>query len=71
MLVVALCDANVLYPNTLRDFLLRLGLEHVIQVRTTEQILDEAFGNLETNRPDLEPARFQRTRKLMVRRRSS
>lgn len=67
MLVVALCDANVLYPNTLRDFLLRLGLERVIQVRTTEQILDEAFGNLETNRPDLEPARFKRTRELMVR----
>lgn len=66
MLVVALCDANVLYPNTLRDFLLRLGLEQVIQVRTTEQILDEAFGNLEANRPDLDPARLKRTRDLMV-----
>lgn len=66
MLAVCLCDANVLYPSTLRDLLLRLALERVIQVRTTEKILDETFRNLQTNRPDLDPARLQRTRALMI-----
>ena len=66
MQTVALCDANVLYPSTLRDFLLRLALERIIRIYTTEQILDEAFNNLWANRPDLDPARLQRTRCLMI-----
>jgi len=66
MQTVALCDANVLYPSTLRDLLLRLAVEQVIRIRTTEQILDEAFDNLLANRPDLDAARLQRTRSLMI-----
>lgn len=66
MQIVALCDANVLYASTLRDFLLRLALEGVFQIHTTEQILDEAFDNLRANRPDISPQRLQRTRSLMI-----
>lgn len=65
MLPVVLYDANVLYPSTLRDVLIRVGLERVYAPRWTEQILDELFRNLRRNRPDLDPARLDRTRALM------
>lgn len=60
-------DANVLYPSTLRDVLIRLGQRRVVRARWTEQILDEVFRNLLTNRPDLDPERLARTRELMNR----
>lgn len=39
-------DANVLYPFTLRDTLLRAAAEGLFQVHWSEQILDEATRNL-------------------------
>lgn len=36
-------DANVLYPNTLRDILIRLAGTGIYQARWTENILDEVF----------------------------
>lgn len=62
---VVVYDANVLYPSTLRDVLIRVGLARLVQPKWTEQILDEVFGNLRANRPDLNPERLDRTRRLM------
>lgn len=65
MSFTALYDADVLYPASLRDLLVRLGLTGLFRARWTEAILDEAIGNLLRNRPDLEPERLARTRELM------
>lgn len=37
----------------------------LVQPKWTDRILDEAFGNLRVNRPDLDSARLDRTRQLM------
>ena len=58
-------DASVLYPNTLRDLLVRIAQSGLVQARWTEQILDEMFGALQRDRPDLDPAKLDRTRILM------
>lgn len=65
MIPTVVYDANVLYPSTLRDVLIRVGIEHLVVPRWTDQILDETFRNLATNRPDLSPERLARTRDLM------
>ena len=39
---IAVYDADVLYPNTLRDLLIRIAqLPHLVQAKWTEKILDE------------------------------
>lgn len=65
MAIVALYDANVLYPNTLRDVLIRVAIAGLVQAKWTDEILDEVFQHLKENRPDLDPARLDRTRALM------
>lgn len=65
MPLVVVYDANVLYPSSMRDVLIRVGLARLVQPKWTEQILDEVFRNLRANRPDLDPARLDRTRELM------
>lgn len=62
---VVLYDANVLYPSTLRDLLIRVAQAGLVQAKWTERILDEVFGNIATNRPDLDPQRLARARELM------
>ncbi|MEU4386302.1 PIN domain-containing protein [Promicromonospora sp. NPDC023805] len=62
---IALYDANVLYPSTLRDVLIRVGIAQLVVPRWTDRILDETFRNLKEDRPDLDPARLDRTRTLM------
>lgn len=52
---VVLYDADVLYPNTLRDLLIRIAQARLVQAKWTHQILDEVFDNLRQNRPDLNP----------------
>ncbi|WP_445259331.1 PIN domain-containing protein [Nocardioides aurantiacus] len=64
---VVLYDANVLYPSTLRDVLIRVGMAGLVQAKWTEQILDETFVHLKENRPDLDPEKLDRTRVLMNR----
>jgi len=64
---VVLYDANVLYPSTLRDLLIRVAQAGLVQAKWTDQILDEVFDNLEKNRPDLAPQNLARTRDLMNR----
>lgn len=65
MAFVAVYDANVLYPNILRDVLIRVAGAGLVQAKWTETILDETFRNLRANRPDLAPDALGRTRRLM------
>lgn len=65
MAFVAVYDANVLYPNILRDVLIRVAEAGLVQAKWTETILDETFRNLRANRPDLAPDTLARTRRLM------
>jgi predicted nucleic acid-binding protein len=60
-------DANVLYPNSLRDLLIRVAQADLVDAKWTDRILDETFRNLKENRPDLDPAKLDRTRELMNR----
>ena len=48
-------DANVLYPNLLRDILLSLAVAGLYHARWTTCINDEWSRNLVANRPDIEP----------------
>ncbi|WP_121703299.1 PIN domain-containing protein [Streptomyces sp. E5N298] len=66
MAFIAVYDANVLYPSTLRDVLIRLAQAGLVQAKWTDQILDETFRNLKKNRPDLDPYKLDRTRELMA-----
>jgi hypothetical protein len=65
--VVVVYDASVLYPSTLRDLLIRLVQSGLVTAKWTDRILDEVFGSLARDRPDLDPARLLRTRALMIR----
>jgi len=49
----AILDANVLYPNLLRDLLLSLASAGLYHARWTSKINDEWTRNLIANRPDL------------------
>jgi hypothetical protein len=66
MAFVVLYDASVLYPGTLRDLLIRIAQSGLAQAKWTEQILDEMFAALRRARPDLDPAKLDRTRTLMA-----
>lgn len=65
MAFVVVYDANVLYPNLLRDLLIRVAQRGLVRARWTNRILDEVFDNLRANRPDLDPGKLSRTRELM------
>lgn len=67
MAFVVLYDANVLYPSTLRDLLIRIAQAGLVQAKWTDQILDEVFRNLAANRPHLDSQKLTRTRDLMNR----
>lgn len=64
---IVVYDANVLYPNSLRDLLIRVAQAGLVQAKWTDKILDETFDNLKQKRPDLDPAKLDRTRQLMNR----
>jgi hypothetical protein len=63
--LVAVLDANVLYPQFLRDVLLRLAAAELFTPRWSDRIQREWMRNLAENRPDLPPARIARVRTLM------
>jgi predicted nucleic acid-binding protein len=58
-------DANVLYPNTLRDLLIRIAQSGTVQAKWTNASLDEMTAALRRNRPDIPDARLDRLRDLM------
>jgi predicted nucleic acid-binding protein len=64
---VVVADACVLYSALLRDLLMHLCLKGLIQLRWSDAIHDEWTRSLIANRPDLDPARINRTRALMER----
>ena len=53
MAFVALYDANVLYPGSLRDLMIRLGCSGLYQAKWTEHILDEAFAAIASEQPEI------------------
>jgi hypothetical protein len=65
MSIPVLYDACVLYGNAVRDLLMRIAISGMIRAHWTDEILDEAFGNLIANRPDLSPERLAVTRERM------
>jgi predicted nucleic acid-binding protein len=65
MTFVVIYDANVLYGNTLRDFLIRIAQSGMVQAKWTNKILDEMLGNLSRNRPELAEAKLDRLRSLI------
>lgn len=60
-------DANVLYPNTLRDLLLRIAQSGTVQAKWTNAILDEMAAALRRNRPDIPAEKIERLLELMNR----
>jgi hypothetical protein len=62
---VVVLDANVLFPARLRDLFVRLAIAGIYRARWSELILDECFGNIRSQRPDLAAHRLERTRDLM------
>lgn len=65
MSVPVLYDACVLYGNEVRDLLIRIALSGLARAHWSDEILDETFGNLAANRPDLPPERLAVTRERM------
>ena len=59
-------DACVLYPNALRDLLIRTARSGIVQARWSEQILDECFRSIQQNIPHISDTALARTRQLMT-----
>ena len=62
---IVVYDSNVLYPNTLRDLLIRLAQSGIVQAKWTDLILDEVFTNIAKNRPDIDPEKSAILRQKM------
>lgn len=62
---VAVYDACVLYPASLRNLLMHLALSGVFRARWTARIHDEWMEHLLANRPDIPRQKLERTRRLM------
>jgi len=58
---IALLDANVLWSTAVRDTLLRAAEYMLFRPVWSAEILDEVARNLKRRRPDLDPARIDRT----------
>jgi hypothetical protein len=63
--VIAVYDANILYPAPLRDLFVRLAQAGLVRARWTETIHDEWVRNVLKDNPALSPDRLARTRALM------
>ena len=65
MTPIAVLDACVLYPPSLRDLLMRLAVAGAYKPRWTEKIHEEWIRNVLANNPDVTLAQLERTRRLM------
>ncbi|WP_164019112.1 PIN domain-containing protein [Pyxidicoccus trucidator] len=65
MSFIVVYDACVLFPAPLRDLLVRVSLTGIFQAKWTEQILDECFRSIASQRPDLSPAQLARSRQFL------
>ena len=63
---IVVYDANALYPNTLRDLLIRIAQQpHLVQAKWTNEILDEMLRALRKNMPDITEEQAARLRERM------
>ncbi|WP_371173726.1 PIN domain-containing protein [Buchananella felis] len=58
-------DANVLYPNTTRDVLIRVAQAGLVQAKWTKRILTEMTVALRRTRPDITEEKATRLESLM------
>jgi hypothetical protein len=65
MAFIVVYDTNVVYPNTLRDLLIRVSQAGLVQARWTNEILDETLRALSRSRPDIPSGKLDRLRQLM------
>ena len=65
MTPIAVLDACVLYPPSLRDLLMWLASRRVYALRFTEEIHTEWTRSVLTDNPEVTPAQLDRTRRLM------
>lgn len=63
--VIAIYDANVLFPAPLRDLLIRLAHAGLVRARWTDSIHDEWVRSVLKHNPTLSIERLSRTRLLM------
>ena len=61
----AILDANVLYPNYLRDILIECAHRELYRAKWTEKITEEWVENLLKNRPDIPRIKIDRLCQLM------
>ncbi len=66
MAFVVMYDANVLFPNTLRDLLIRVAISGLVQAKWTDQILDEMTAALRKRRPDIYEEKLQELRRRIT-----
>ena len=66
-MTVALLDACVLYPPTLRNLLMWLAAGGIYRPRWSDAIHEEWIRNVLADRPGITPAQLARTRDLMDR----
>ena len=64
MAFVVVYDSCVLYPNVVRDLLIRVAQAGMVQAKWTDQILDEMSRALRVQR-GTEPEKLERLRELM------
>ena len=64
-MIIAILDANVLYPAPLRDYLLHLAAVRLYRPAWSAEIQEEWIGNLLINRADLKRGDLEKTRKAM------
>ena len=62
---VAVLDACVLYPPSLRDLLVRVAVTGSYEPRWTDEIHTEWIRNVLADNPKVTPAQLERTRSLM------
>jgi predicted nucleic acid-binding protein len=63
--IIAILDANALYPAPLRDFLLQLANVELYKPKWTEEIQQEWVRNLLLKRTDLKRANLEKTCEAM------
>jgi predicted nucleic acid-binding protein len=64
-MTIAVLDACVLYPPTLRDVLMWLAVNDAYSPRWTQQIHDEWMRNVLKDNPQIIASQLDRTRRLM------
>jgi len=65
MIPLAVLDACVLYPPSLRDLLMRLAVAGAYTLRWTEEIHEEWIRSVLADNPEVTPAQLERTCRLM------